>query len=83
MNQSMINDDLRQANWRRATEGARKTLGKPEPKLLERLRRPEWRDVAIRQLRDLRADVAAGLPAAALLDRIDDALFRLKSGKKP
>ncbi len=38
---------------------------------------------AIAALRNLRNDLALGLPPAALIERIDDELFKLTKGKTP
>lgn len=46
----------------------------------KRLRTGRRTQQAIDALLNLRNDVSLGLPAAALLDRIDDELFKLKRG---
>jgi len=46
----------------------------PDPKLRTGKRTAE----AITALQSLRRDISIGLPAEALIDRIDDVLFRLK-----
>lgn len=63
----------------RAARAAKAQRAANQPKLRTGRRTAQ----AIAALVNLRADIAAGLPAVALLDRVDDELFRLKSGKKP
>ncbi len=80
--------DERTANWQRARDGARQTLDKStEAKRRQRVMRRALADEQAR-LRDLssvelillrlRIDILSGVPAAALVDRIDDELFKLK-----
>lgn len=78
----------RHDNWQRATEGASHALavlrGKAraatgERDVLGRMKRAP--SEAERVLRNLRTDIAAGLPRAALLERVDDELYRLSNPK--
>lgn len=69
-------------NWAKAKAGARATLGKPE---LQPLRRTTpWRARReVLMLSQLRLDIASGLPREALIERVDDMLFRLRNQKVP
>lgn len=72
-----MTDQQRQANWERARAGASAALGrKPRP--------VPWRaSRELRALGQLRIDIAAGLPRDALLERIDDMIFRARNQKAP
>ena len=67
----------RKANQRHVTETLRlvQLAGLAEPPRLRTGRRTQQ---AIDALQSLRRDISIGLPAAALIDRIDDELFKLK-----
>lgn len=62
--------DPRHDNWQRARQAAQAILYGPEPERLARA-----------ALQRLRTDIAAGLPRAALLERVDDELYRLANRK--
>lgn len=72
----MREDEQRRANWERATTGASRALGRRQP----RINRPP-RNGALGALWRIRSDVAAGLDRRALLERIDEELYRLKNKK--
>ncbi len=59
--------DERTANWQRAKQAAQALLYGPKEIRLAR-----------HVLHILRSEIAAGVPRQALLDRIDDELFKLK-----
>lgn len=66
-----LENDPRTANWRRARQAAQAILYGPEATRLAR-----------HVLGVLRTDIAAGVPHAALLDRVDDEIFKLTKGSK-
>lgn len=76
------------ANWQRAKDGARATLDRgAEARRKDRVMRRALaeQDGVLRDLSStelilmrLRIDLMAGVPVNALIDRIDDELFKLK-----
>lgn len=73
-------DALRRKALAAATNRLEATASQPVDKP-QRLRTGKRTAEAITALQSLRRDISIGLPAAALIDRIDDVLFRLKRSK--
>jgi len=73
-------DALRRKALAAAANRLEATAGQPMDKT-PRLRTGKRTAEAIAALQSLRRDISIGLPAEALIDRIDDVLFRLKRSK--
>ncbi len=76
-----MTDDPRILIRANAAEGAalqRQANAPRPPAVRSHLRTGRRTAQAIAALVNLRADIALGLPASALIDRIDDELFKLK-----
>jgi hypothetical protein len=71
-------DALRRKALTAAANRLEASAGQPVKPATQRLRTGKRTAEAIAALQSLRRDISIGLPAEALIDRIDDVLFRLK-----
>ena len=74
-------DALRRKALAAAVARLEATVSGAKPEVTTRLRTGKRTAEAIAALQSLRRDISIGLPAEALIDRIDDVLYRLTRSK--